>query len=390
MSKPTAYDRQTSFALYSAENPTSQQSGTSLDAEFNAVKISIDETQQNLALIQDDDGALKRGSVGQAQFDSSVSLGFGAPAQWVSGKLYTADVDTVFSGNKFYIATVTHTSDVSFDATKFALLADFTASAVIPDGSITSAKLASGAVAADKIASGSVSTDKIAAGAVTTSKIADASVTMAKIADVTAIINAVLPAGLGPLPWSGFAPPTGWLLCAGQAISRTSYPALWALAQAEITRGSIMFGAGDGFTTFTMPDLRGRVIAGKDNMLGTAANRITIPLSGIAAVVEGAAGGTESRTITQAQLPNATLTVSASGSASVTSTPANILLGLGSYNAQGGGATIPVPSGSSGSVASTGTASVSGSTTSINGGVTQSAIGVTQPTLIANMIIKAH
>ncbi|OSI67050.1 hypothetical protein BSZ21_18595 [Bradyrhizobium canariense] len=49
----TPYNRQNSFALFSAENPTKQQSGASLDAEFNAVKISLDDTQQNLAKIQD-------------------------------------------------------------------------------------------------------------------------------------------------------------------------------------------------------------------------------------------------------------------------------------------------------------------------------------------------
>ncbi|WP_338317529.1 hypothetical protein, partial [Bradyrhizobium ottawaense] len=102
----TPYNRQNSFALFSAENPTSQQSGIDLDAEFNAVKISLDDTQQNLAKIQDADGVLKRGSVGRAQFDSSVSLGFAAPAQWASGVLYTANISTVFYNSIFYVANV--------------------------------------------------------------------------------------------------------------------------------------------------------------------------------------------------------------------------------------------------------------------------------------------
>lgn len=91
----TPYDRQTSFALQSAENPKDQIPGNIFDAEFNAVKLAMDDTQQNLSLIQDDDGALKRGSVGRAQFDSSVTIGFAAPSQWASGVLYTADVNTV-------------------------------------------------------------------------------------------------------------------------------------------------------------------------------------------------------------------------------------------------------------------------------------------------------
>lgn len=98
-------------------------------------------TQRNLARIQDADGALKRGSVGRAQFDSSVSIGFGAPSQWESGILYTADVNTFFYNSIFYIAKVTHTSGVSFDVSKWDEIADFTAAVAIADGSITSVKL---------------------------------------------------------------------------------------------------------------------------------------------------------------------------------------------------------------------------------------------------------
>ncbi|WP_247334851.1 hypothetical protein [Bradyrhizobium sp. 147] len=177
------YDRQSSYALFSAENPKAQIPGNLLDAEFNAVKVALDDTQQNLALIQDDDGVLKRGSVGRAQFDSSVSLGFGAPSQWASGVLYTAQVNTVFHNSIFYIANTTHTSGVSFDASKWDEIADFTAAVAITDGSITSAKLADGAVAANKLADGVVSNTKIATGAVTTAKIADGNVTTAKMAD---------------------------------------------------------------------------------------------------------------------------------------------------------------------------------------------------------------
>ena len=50
--------------------------------------------------------------------------------------------------------------------------------------------------------------------------------------------------------------PTGWLLCDGSAVSRTTYAALFALT-------GTAFGAGDGSTTFNLPDLRGRVAVGK-------------------------------------------------------------------------------------------------------------------------------
>jgi hypothetical protein len=179
----TPYDRQNSFALFSAENPSKQQSGTDLDAEFNAVKLAMDDTQQNLAKIQDADGVLKRGSVGKAQFDSSVSIGFAAPAQWASGVLYDANVATAFHNSIFYIANTTHTSGPSFEPDKWDEIADFTAAGAIPDGSITSAKLATGAVAGDKLADGVVSNTKLATGSVSTNKLADSAVSTQKLAD---------------------------------------------------------------------------------------------------------------------------------------------------------------------------------------------------------------
>lgn len=94
-----------------------------------------------------------------------------------------------------------------------------------------------------------------------------------------------VPVGLGPLPWSGPSAPTGWLLCYGQAISRTTYSALFAVM-------GTTYGAGDGSTTFNVPDMRGRAAAGADAMGGTAANRLTSASLG-ASAVPGAAGGNE-------------------------------------------------------------------------------------------------
>lgn len=86
------------------------------------------------------------------------------------------------------------------------------------------------------------------------------------------------------LPYGGTTAPNGWLLCYGQAVSRSTYAALFA------TLG-IAFGAGDSSTTFNLPDLRGRLPLGKDNMGGSAANRVTNAVSGITATTLGATGG---------------------------------------------------------------------------------------------------
>lgn len=98
------------------------------------------------------------------------------------------------------------------------------------------------------------------------------------------------------LPFAGASAPNGWLLCAGQAVSRTTYAALF-------TAIGTAYGTGDGSTTFNLPDLRGRVPGGKDDMGGSAANRLTTAGSGVNGAVLGAAGGAETHTLTVPQMP---------------------------------------------------------------------------------------
>lgn len=96
------------------------------------------------------------------------------------------------------------------------------------------------------------------------------------------------------LPFAGSSAPAGYLLCDGAAVSRTTYSALF-------TALGTTYGVGDGSTTFNVPDLRGRVVAGKDDMGGAAASRITSGGSGITGTTLGATGGTETHTLTAAQ-----------------------------------------------------------------------------------------
>lgn len=70
----------------------------------------------------------------------------------------------------------------------------------------------------------------------------------------------VVPTG-GLLPYGGASAPAGWLLCDGSAISRATYAALFAVL-------GTAYGAGNGTTTFNLPDLRGRVPVGVDGGAG--------------------------------------------------------------------------------------------------------------------------
>lgn len=104
-------------------------------------------------------------------------------------------------------------------------------------------------------------------------------------------VGGMAPTGV-VLPFAGSAAPTGWLLCDGAAVSRTTYADLFATI-------STTYGAGDGSTTFALPDLKGRVPAGKE----VTATRLTAAGSGINGATLGATGGAETHTLTVAQMP---------------------------------------------------------------------------------------
>lgn len=102
-----------------------------------------------------------------------------------------------------------------------------------------------------------------------------------------------VPSG-GVIPFAGSTAPAGWLLCAGQAVSRTEYAELFATI-------STTYGSGDGSTTFGLPDLRGRVVAGVDNMGGSAASRLTSTTITGGGDAVGEVGGSQTHTLTSGE-----------------------------------------------------------------------------------------
>jgi microcystin-dependent protein len=86
--------------------------------------------------------------------------------------------------------------------------------------------------------------------------------------------------------------PDGWLIADGTEISRTRYADLFSCI-------GTTFGVGDGSTTFELPDLRGRVFAGKDNMGGASADIVTDS----SADSIGGCFGAETHTLSEAEMP---------------------------------------------------------------------------------------
>ena len=113
----------------------------------------------------------------------------------------------------------------------------------------------------------------------------------------------IMPTG-ALMPYAGTSAPTGFLLCYGQAISRSTYADLFSAI-------STTYGTGDGSSTFNLPDLRGRVVAGQDDMGGSSADRLTDQTGGLNGDTLGDTGGSETHTLSTAQLPAHTHTVAA-------------------------------------------------------------------------------
>lgn len=103
------------------------------------------------------------------------------------------------------------------------------------------------------------------------------------------------------MPFLGTVEPEGWVFAYGQAVPRVGiYENLYALF-------GTTYGAGDGSTTFNLPDLRGRMIAGRDNMGGSVAYRLMntgVGSPGIDGTKLGAAGGVDRHALTSAQMPS--------------------------------------------------------------------------------------
>jgi len=93
------------------------------------------------------------------------------------------------------------------------------------------------------------------------------------------------------LPWSSASVPTGFLECNGQAVSRSTYSALFAVI-------STTYGTGDGSSTFNLPNLSDNVPIGKSpgKALATTGGSNTVTPTG------NVGGSTANATLSTAQL----------------------------------------------------------------------------------------
>lgn len=178
--------------------------------------------------------------------------------------------------------------------------------------------------------------------------------------------TSLVPAGT-VLPYAGSSAPSGYLICDGSAVSRSTYATLFGVI-------GTTYGSGNGSTTFNLPDITGRVIAGKE----ATATRLTSAGGGVDGGTLGATGGaqTETASVSSTGSTSGSLSVSVTGTTDIASQPPN-RVGTAGIEAAASDHTHTF----------TGTGSATGSLSVSVSGTTASVTNV-QPTIILNYIIR--
>ena len=132
MAQPRDYSRQHNFNDFATTSPASPLPGQQVDNELNAVKLTLDDLNTNIGIIQRDDGKIRNQSVHKDAFDvdalALISSGnFNPRGDWASGTAFAVG-DIVNFNNATYYATSAHTSSNAFQtdlsASKWLLIAN--------------------------------------------------------------------------------------------------------------------------------------------------------------------------------------------------------------------------------------------------------------------------
>jgi len=132
MAQPRDYTRQYNFDDYQTTAPNDPLPGSQVDAELNAVKLTLDDLNENIGLIQRDDGLLRNQAVHKDAFDAGALAlinadSFNPRGDWATSTVYAVN-DLVDFNGATYLATVAHTASSAFTtdlaADKWILLAN--------------------------------------------------------------------------------------------------------------------------------------------------------------------------------------------------------------------------------------------------------------------------
>lgn len=260
-----------------------------------------------------------------------------------------------------------------------------TGTLTLPSGSVTSTMIADGTIVnADINSSAAIDKTKISGTAITAADTGTVTNTMlagsispskitgtALVANDTSYLN---PTGM-LAPFAGSTAPTGWLLCDGSTKSTTANPELATLFSVIGTT----YG-GTGASSFKVPDLRGRVPAGLDNMSATMGDAGRLDWTDTL----GTNGGTQTVTLTSAQsgVPAHTHPSTTGG------THGHTIQQVTGGNPSGTGYEFVINNSSGGSTLSSTNSGHSHAVTANTAADAASAHNNMQPTILLNYIIK--
>lgn len=163
--------------------------------------------------------------------------------------------------------------------------------------------------------------------------------------------------------YGGTTIPVGAFELYASTPSRTVYQDLFAAI-------GTTYGTGDGSTTFTLPDCRGRAVAGEDDMGGSSANRLTAATDSLNGDTLGATGGLETQTL------------AATESGAVAHTHNTTINYIDNVNLSGGGTRRVLLGNATGADGTIAVASAANSAAAA-----ASAVSIVQPTIIFKCII---
>ena len=113
MAQPTPYALSFSFTDFAAAHPSLPLPGASLDAELQALVVTLSGVLANLAKLQRDDGALKNQLVTLDSLSPAALLTLGAGSAWTPKGAWATGLgyistDVVTSGTGSYVCAATH------------------------------------------------------------------------------------------------------------------------------------------------------------------------------------------------------------------------------------------------------------------------------------------
>lgn len=118
MAQPRSYSRQFNFTDFQTASPSAPLPAVQVDAELNTAKLTLDDLNNNIGLIQRDDGKLRNNSVHTEAFDATslalMNAGEINPrGEWVAARSYAVN-DLVNYNASTYLCLIAHTSTPNF------------------------------------------------------------------------------------------------------------------------------------------------------------------------------------------------------------------------------------------------------------------------------------